>query len=74
MSMEEHQQEIDGLELEANRIKRHRWTALWNGVVIGMGVSMLLTVSPLGVIPLVMGIGLEVVHRRRLNRRDAPPE
>ena len=76
MSMEEqeHQQEVEGPEREASRIKRHRWTAMWNGVVIGMGAFMIIGGFVLGIIPLIMGIGLEVMHRRRLERQQNPPE
>ena len=73
--MEEQQREpeIDGAEREIGNIKRHRWTALWNGVVIGMGAFMIIGGFILGIIPLIMGIGLEVMHRKRLDRQQAPP-
>ena len=61
-----------------HHIKRHRWTAMWNGVVIGMGAFMTLAAvsggaPPLGIIPLALGIGLEVMHRKRLDKQQAPP-
>ena len=73
--MEEQQREpeLDGPERETGNIKRHRWTALWNGVVIGMGAFMIIGGFILGIIPLIMGIGLEVMHRKRLDRQQAPP-
>ena len=74
MSMEEQQQELEGPERELGRIKRHRWTAMWNGVVIGMGAFMIIGGFVLGIIPLIMGIGLEVMHRKRLDRQQATPE
>ena len=71
--MEEQQQELDGPEQVVGNIKRHRWTAMWNGVVIGMGAFMIIGGFLLGIVPLVMGIGLEVMHRRRLEKQQAPP-
>ncbi len=58
---------------EVGQIKRHRWTALWNGVVIGMGAFMIIGGFVLGIVPLIMGIGLEVMHRKRLDKKQAPP-
>ena len=70
--MEERQIE-EGPGPEVGHIKRHRWTAMWNGVVIGMGAFMLIGGLVLGIIPLIMGIGLEVLHRKRLDKQQAPP-
>lgn len=73
----EKSQEQDGPEEgpgpEVGQIKRHRWTAMWNGVVIGMGAFMLIGGFVLGIVPLIMGIGLEVLHRKRLDKQQAPP-
>ena len=76
--MQEPQEQMDESEQRLHAIKRHRWTAMWNGVVIGMGAFMTLAaftggVLPLGVIPLILGVGLEVLHRRRLDKQRAPP-
>lgn len=53
-------------------IKRHRMSAMWNGVVIGMGFAWLLLLlpvgNPIGVIPLALGIFMEVTQRKRLKR------
>ena len=53
-------------------IKRHRMSALWNGVIIGIGVGTLLSVGPgagiLAIIPLGLGIGVEWMQRKRLDR------
>lgn len=51
-------------------LKRHRWSALWNGVVIGMGVGTLMALGAngvLGILPLGLGIAMEVLQRKRLN-------
>lgn len=65
--------EPEGPGPEVGQIKRHRWTAMWNGVVIGMGAFMLIGGFVLGIVPLIMGIGLEVLHRKRLDKQQAPP-
>ena len=50
-------------------ISRHRWSALMNGVVIGLGVGYLLVLfHPLGLLPLVLGVGLEMYQRRRMRQ------
>ena len=53
-------------------IKRHRMSAMWNGVVIGMGFAWLLLLlpvgNPIGIIPLALGIFMEVTQRKRLKR------
>ncbi|MFH1560381.1 MAG: hypothetical protein ABID84_03100 [Chloroflexota bacterium] len=53
---------------ESNFIKRQRWSGLWNGVVIGMGLSWLLLGQYIGVLPLALGIVMEVMQRKRLDR------
>jgi len=52
---------------EIDIIKNHRWSGLWNGVVIGMGVGYLLSGILLGILPIVMGLGIEFLQRKRLN-------
>ena len=52
---------------EIDIIKNHRWSGLWNGVVIGMGVGYLLSGLVLGILPIVMGLGIEFLQRKRLN-------
>ncbi len=47
--------------------KRHRWSGLWNGVVIGMGLSWIIAGQTLGVFPLILGIIMEVMQRRSLS-------
>ena len=52
-------------ERESYYVKRQRWSGLWNGVVIGMGLAWLLTNDFRGILPLALGIGMEVFQRRR---------
>ena len=52
-------------EQESFLIKRQRWSGLWNGVVIGMGLGWLLQYQLIGILPLVLGIVMEVIQRRR---------
>ena len=55
-------------------IKRHRMSSLWNGVIIGIGVGTLMSVGleggVLAVLPLGLGIGVEVMQRKRINREQ----
>ena len=51
-------------------IKNHRWSGLWNGVVIGMGVGYLLSGLILGALPIAMGLVIEVLQRKRLNKTE----
>ena len=59
---------------EIDYVKRHRWNALWNGVIIGIGVGTLLSVGPaagiLAILPLGLGIGVEWMQRKRLDREQ----
>ena len=51
----------------SSSMKRQRWSGLWNGVVIGMGLSWLLLQQWIGIFPLVLGIFMEVIQRKRLD-------
>ena len=51
-------------------IGRHRWTALWNGLIIGMGIIYIVIGNFLGVVLLAVGIGMEVWHRRRAKSKE----
>jgi hypothetical protein len=55
-------------------IKRHRMSSLWNGVIIGIGVGTLMSVGleggVLAILPLGLGIGVEVMQRKRINREQ----
>jgi len=51
-------------------MKRQRWAGLWNGVVIGMGLSWILLQQWIGIFPLVLGIFMEVMQRKRLDTRE----
>ena len=51
-------------------IKRQRWAGLWNGVVIGMGLSWILLQQWIGIFPLALGIFMEVMQRKRLDKRE----
>ena len=46
-----------------------RFSALWNGVVIGVGIGLF----PIGLIFALIGIGLEYWQRRRLRNQPACP-
>ena len=51
-------------------MKRQRWAGLWNGVVIGMGLSWILLQQWIGIFPLVLGIFMEVMQRKRLDKGE----
>ncbi|MBI2856520.1 MAG: hypothetical protein HYX93_06720 [Chloroflexi bacterium] len=53
---------------EINLIKRQRWSGMWNGVVIGMGFGWLLRGEVIGIFPLALGIVMEIMQRKRLDR------
>ena len=55
---------------ETSLIKRQRWSGLWNGVVIGMGFGWILFGQYIGIIPLAVGIGVEVMQRKRLESAE----
>lgn len=48
-------------------LKRQRWSGLWNGVVIGMGLSWLLSGGFIGILPLAVGVVMEILQRKRLD-------
>lgn len=58
--------------MEINFVKRQRLSGVWNGVIIGMGISYILAGLILGILPLVMGIGLEYFQRKRLDNPRWP--
>ena len=47
-------------------IKRERFSALANGVLVGMGIMMVLYGGLIGVVGIVAGVGLEIWAQRRL--------
>ena len=49
-------------------IGRHRWQALINGLVIGLGVGSIVGGQPLGILFIGVGIGMEYWHRQRMKR------
>jgi hypothetical protein len=53
---------------EPGSIGRQRFQALINGVVIGVGIGSVLIGSLPGVLLIVVGVGMEYWHRRRMKR------
>lgn len=52
---------------EISLIKRQRRSALWNGVVLGMGLGWIIyNGHVLGILALVLGIILEILTRRQM--------
>ena len=49
-------------------IRRHRLSALANGVLLGMGLFMVLFGGPIGVVGIVAGVGLEIWQRNRVSK------
>ncbi len=49
-------------------LKRHRLSALANGVLLGMGIIFVLYISYIGAVSIIAGIGLEVWHRIKISR------
>ena len=47
-------------------IGRHRTRALTNGLVVGMGISLVLAQAYFGVALIALGIGVEFWQRQRL--------
>ena len=53
-------------------MKRNRWSGLWMGCASGWGLAWLLWGIPLGLLPLFLGITMEVIARRRLPENANP--
>ena len=53
---------------EDSFIKRHRLSALANGVLVGMGILMVLYGQPMGIVGIVAGVGLELWQRSRVSK------
>ena len=54
------------------KIKQHRWSGFWNGVVIGMGLGWIFggdssMAFAMGCFPVVLGICMEIIQQRHLN-------
>ena len=49
-------------------MRRQRWSALMNGIVIGFGINGLLLGLPLAILPLAAGIFLEWRARSKLSK------
>ena len=56
---------------ELHIVKRHRWSALLNGVVIGFGIVSIMSGAFVGILPLAVGVGIEVWQRNRLSSSQA---
>ncbi|MBI4298191.1 MAG: hypothetical protein HY666_00310 [Chloroflexi bacterium] len=52
---------------EPGVVKRHRWSALLNGIVIGFGLMSIMSGVIFGALPMVVGIAIEVWQRKRLS-------
>ena len=53
---------------EITLLKRQRWSGMWNGVVIGMGLGWIMLGVFIGILPLALGIVMEIMTRRRLDK------
>ena len=51
-------------ELVLALARRQRWSGMWNGIVIGMGIGWVILGNALGFLPIGMGIALEIIQRR----------
>ena len=49
-------------------LKRHRLSALANGVLAGMGILMVLYGGLIGIVGIVGGVGLEIWQRNRVSK------
>lgn len=49
-------------------VKRHRLSALANGVLLGMGILMVLYGGLIGIVGIVAGVGLEIWQRNRVSK------
>ena len=51
---------------------RHRWRAMWNGIVIGIGLGYIIPTPPavgIGIVFIGVGVGVEYWQRKRLKRQ-----
>ena len=53
---------------DATLAKRHRLSALANGVLFGMGILMVLYGGLIGIVGIVAGVGLEIWQRNRVTK------
>ena len=53
---------------DAPLIKRHRLSAIANGVLLGMGILMVLYGGLIGVVGIIAGVGLEIWQRSRVSK------
>ncbi len=53
---------------DATLAKRHRLSALANGVLFGMGILMVLYGGLIGAVGIVAGLGLEIWQRNRVSK------
>ena len=51
-------------------LRRHRLSALANGVLIGVGIAFVLFGGLIGLVSVVAGVGLEFWHRSRIPKDD----
>ena len=51
---------------DSTGLGRHRWQALINGMVIGLGFATIQT--GFGLVFIVLGAGMEYWHRKRMKR------
>ena len=49
-------------------VKRHRLSAVANGVLIGMGILLVVYGGLIGIVGIVAGVGLEVWQRNRVSK------
>ena len=47
-----------------------RWSAMWNGIIIGLGVGYIAFNPLFGVIFIALGGGLEYWQRKRMQREE----
>ena len=52
----------------ASMDKRQRMSGLMNGVVIGIGIGSIIESPLIAILLICLGIGTEVMQRRKLNR------
>ena len=53
---------------ELSYVRSQRWSALLNGVIIGLGINGLIMAVPFAILPLAAGIFLEWRARSSLGR------